>query len=86
MQQQLVAEQVKVQQVERAAQVELEATEISRKENELTAAYFTTAQVEEPSGCSELAQAEKARLSLEAEGRAEAIRQEGLGGSGGRFG
>ncbi len=77
MQQQLVAEQVKVQQVERAAQVELEATEISRKENELTAAYFTTAQVE-AKRVLELAQAEKARLSLEAEGRAEAIRQEGM--------
>src|SRR2546429_2734752 len=76
MQQQVVAEQVKVQQIEKEQQVKVQEAEINRREKELVATVLKQAQVErqriEP-----LAAAEKQRLVAEAEGHASAIRAQG---------
>jgi len=76
MQQQVVAEQVKVQQVEKEQQVKVQEAEIARRQNELIATVLKQAEVERQR-IETLAAAEKQRLMAEAEGRASAIRQQG---------
>jgi flotillin len=76
MQQQLVAEAVKVQQVEKLEQVKVQEAEIARREKELIATVLKQAEIEKQR-IETLAGAERQRLSLEAEGRASATRTQG---------
>jgi flotillin len=76
MQQQVVAEQVKVLQVEKEQQVKVQEAEIARREKELIASVLKQAEIERQR-IETLAQAEKQRLTAEAEGHAAAIRQQG---------
>jgi flotillin len=76
MQQQVVAEKGKVDQLDRAMQAKVQEAEITRSENELIATQLNAAQIE-AKRVRTLAEAEKDRLSLEAEGRAESIRRQG---------
>ncbi|HEY2459767.1 MAG TPA: SPFH domain-containing protein [Candidatus Acidoferrum sp.] len=76
MQQQVIAESVKVQQVEREAQVKVQDAEIARRERELIATVLKQAEVERKR-IETLANAERQRLMSEAEGRASAIRAQG---------
>src|SRR5438067_7788262 len=76
MQQQVVAEAVKVQQVEKEHQVKVQEAEIARREKELIATVLKQAEVERQK-IETLAAAEKQRLTAEAEGQAAAIRQQG---------
>jgi flotillin len=76
MQQQVVAESVKVQQVEREAQVKVQEAEIERRERELIATVLKQAEIERQR-IETLASAERQRLMTEAEGRASAIRAQG---------
>ena len=76
MQQKVVAEQVKVQQIEKEQQVKVQEAEILRHEKELIATVLKQAEIERQ--CVEnRAAAEKGRLTAEAEGRAAAIRAQG---------
>jgi flotillin len=75
-QQQVIAEAVKVQQVEREAQVKVQEAEIARRERELIATVLKQAEVERQR-IQTLAEAERQRLTMEAEGRASAIRAQG---------
>jgi len=75
-QQQVVAEQVKVQQVEKEQQIKVQEAEILRHEKELIASVLKEAEVNRQR-VEVLAAAEKARLTMEAEGRASAIRTQG---------
>src|SRR6202047_2173943 len=76
MQQQVITESVRVQQVEKEGQVKVQDAEISRREKELIATVLKGAEIErqriEP-----LPAAEKQRLIAEAEGHASAIRAQG---------
>ena len=76
MQQQVVAEQVKVQQVEKEQQVKVQEAEINRREKELIATVLKQAEIERQR-IETLAAAEKQRLMIEAEGNASSIRQQG---------
>src|SRR5437870_2712113 len=76
MQQQVVAEAVRVQQVEREQQIKVQEAEIMRREKELIATVLKQAEVERQR-ISVLAEAEKSRLSIEAEGAASAVRLRG---------
>jgi len=76
MQQQVVAEAVRVQQVERENQIKVQEAEISRREKELIATVLKQAEVERQR-IEALAAAEKQRLIAEAEGHAAAIRSQG---------
>ncbi len=76
MQQQVIAEQVKVQQVEKEQQVKVQEAEIARREKELIATVLKQAEIERQR-IETLAAAEKARLMVEAEGHASSIRQQG---------
>jgi flotillin len=76
MQQQVTAELVKVQQVEKEGQIKVQEAEISRHEKELIATVLKGAEIERQR-IENLAAAEKARLTTEAEGRAAAIRSQG---------
>jgi flotillin len=76
MQQQVVAEQVKVQQVEKEQQVKVQEAEINRREKELIATVLKQAEIERQR-IETLAAAEKQRLIAEAEGRASSIRAQG---------
>jgi len=76
MQQQLIAESVRVQQIEKLEQVKVQEAEIARREKELIATVLKGAEIERQR-IETLAGAEKLRLSLEAEGRAAAKRTEG---------
>jgi flotillin len=76
MQQQVVAEQVKVQQVEKEQQVKVQEAEINRREKELIATVLKQAEIERQR-IETLAAAEKQRLMVEAEGRASSIRAQG---------
>ena len=77
MQQQVIAEQVKVQQVEKTEQVKVQEAEIQRREKELIATVLKAAEIERRK-IEALAEAEKQKLATEAEGQAEAIRAQGL--------
>src|SRR6201986_70136 len=76
MQQQVTAEPVKVQQVEKEGQIKVQEAEILRHEKELIATVLKGAEIERQR-IENLASAEKARLTTEAEGRAAAIRSQG---------
>jgi flotillin len=76
MQQQVTAEQVKVQQVEKEGQIKVQEAEILRHEKELIATVLKEAEINRRR-IETLAEAEKARLTTEAEGRAVAIRAQG---------
>ena len=76
MQQQVVAEQVKVQQIEKEQQVKVQEAEINRREKELIATVLKQAEIERQR-IETLAEAEKQRLMAEAEGHASSIRQQG---------
>ncbi|MFT4113049.1 flotillin family protein [Silvibacterium sp.] len=76
MQQQVTAEQVKVQQVEKEQQIKVQEAEILRHEKELISTVLKQAEVERQR-IEALAAAEKTRLAMEAEGRASAIRMQG---------
>jgi len=76
MQQQVIAEQVKVEQTEKEAQIKVQEAEIARREKELIATVLKQAEIERQR-VETLAAAERAKLQLEAEGRAAAIRAQG---------
>ena len=76
MQQQVVAEQVKVQQIEKEAQVKVQEAEILRHEKELISTVLKGSEIEKMR-IENIAAAEKSRLTIEAEGRAAAARVEG---------
>src|ERR1700756_4520700 len=76
MQQQVTAELVKVQQIEKEQQIKVQEAEISRHEKELIATVLKGAEIERQR-IEALAAAEKMRLATEAEGRASAIRTQG---------
>jgi flotillin len=75
-QQAVVAEQVRVQQVEREAQVKVQEAEIARRERELIATVLKQAEIERQR-IETLANAERQRLMTEAEGKAASIRAQG---------
>ena len=74
--QQVTAEQVKVQQVEKEGQIKVQEAEILRHEKELIATVLKGAEIERQR-IENMAAAEKGRLTAEAEGRAAAIRTQG---------
>src|SRR4029453_11965311 len=76
MQQQVVAEAVRVQQVEREQQIKVQEAEILRREKELIATVLKQAEIERQR-IAVLAEAERSRLSTEAEGQAAATRMKG---------
>jgi flotillin len=76
MQQQVIAEQVKVQQIEKEQQIKVQEAEILRHEKELIATVLKGAEIDRQR-IETIAAAEKARLAMEAEGRATAIRAQG---------
>jgi flotillin len=76
MQQQVIAEQVKVMQVEKEQQVKVQEAEINRREKELIATVLKQAEIERQR-IETLAAAERQRLMSEAEGRASSIRAQG---------
>ena len=76
MQQQVIAEQVKVQQIEKEQQVKVQEAEINRREKELIATVLKRAEIERQR-IETLAAAEKQRLIAEAEGHASSIRAQG---------
>ncbi len=76
MQQQVITEAVKVQQVEKQQQVKVQEAEIQRRSNELIATVLKEAEVERQR-IETLANAERQRLMSEAEGRAASIRAQG---------
>jgi flotillin len=76
MQQQVVAESVKIQQVTKEHEVKVQEAEILRREKELIATVLKPAEVERQR-IATLADAERQRLIVEAEGRASATRAEG---------
>jgi len=75
-QQQVIAEQVKVQQIEKEQQIKVQEAEITRHEKELIATILKEAEVQKQKVLN-LAEAEKQRLTAEAEGKANAIRVQG---------
>jgi len=75
-QQQVITEAVRVQQVEREAQVKVQEAEIARRERELIATVLKGAEIERQR-IETLAEAERQRLIKEAEGRASATRAQG---------
>ena len=76
MQQQVIAESVRVQQIEREQQIKVQEAEIMRREKELIATVLKQAEIEKQR-ISVLADAERNRLSMEAEGAAAATRLKG---------
>ena len=76
MQQQVVAEAVKIRQVEREGEIRVQEAEIVRHEKELIATVFKNAEIERQR-IETLAEAEKRKATVEAEGRAASIRAQG---------
>src|SRR6202043_1910060 len=76
MQQQVVAEAVRIQQIEREQQIKVQDAEIQRREKELIATVLKPAEVDRQR-IAVLADAEKGRLTAEAEGHAAATRTQG---------
>jgi flotillin len=76
MQQQVVAEQVKVLQIEKEQQVKVQEAEILRHEKELISTVLKGSEIE-ARRIQNIATAEKARITIEAEGRAAAARAQG---------
>jgi flotillin len=71
-----VAEQVKVQLIEKEQQTKVQEAEIARHQNELIATILKQAEIEKQRVLN-IADAEKQRLIAEAEGRASATRMQG---------
>jgi flotillin len=78
MQQQVAAEQVRVERIQREEQIKVEDAEIQRRERELIATVLKPAEIERQR-IETLAEAEKQRRALEAQGAAEASRLQGAG-------
>src|SRR5438105_1885371 len=78
MQQQVAAEQVKIERVQREEQIKVQDAEIQRRERELIATVLKPAEVERKR-IETLAEAERQRRTLESMGTAEADRQQGSG-------
>jgi flotillin len=76
MQQQVIAEQVKIQRVERESQIGVQDAEIQRRERELIATVLKPAEIERKR-IETLAEAEKQKLIFEADGRAASTRATG---------
>src|ERR1700753_4466972 len=76
MQQKVIAEQVRVIQIEKEAQVKVQEAEIQRNERELIATVLKKSEIEKQR-IENMANAERARIVAEAEGRAQAIRAQG---------
>ncbi len=76
MQQQVVAEQVKVLQIEKEQQIKVQDAEILRHEKELISTVLKQSEIE-ARRIQNIAAAEKARITIEAEGRAAAARAQG---------
>src|SRR5438874_3472555 len=76
MQQQVVAEAVRIELAEREQQIKVQEAEIQRREKELVATVLKQAEIERQR-IAVLAEAERNRLSTEAEGRAAATRMKG---------
>jgi flotillin len=76
MQQQVVAESVRIQQIEKQEQIKVQEAEILRHEKELIATVLKGAEIER-ARIEMLASAESNRMMLEAEGRAASVRKEG---------
>src|SRR5437870_7132074 len=76
MQQQVVAEAVKVRQIEKEQEIKVQEAEILRHERELIAQVLKGAEIEQRRS-ETLAEAEKLRLTVEAEGHASATRAQG---------
>ena len=76
MQQRVIAEQVKIQQVEKEQQIKVQDAEILRHEKELISTVLKGAEIERQR-IENLASAEKSRLTAEAEGRSAAMRMQG---------
>src|SRR6059036_1888398 len=76
MQQQVVAEAVRVQQIEKQEQVKVQEAEIARREKELIATVLKQAEIDRQR-IETLANAERQRLIAEAEGHASATRAKG---------
>jgi flotillin len=76
MQQRVIAEQVKIQQVEKEQQIKVQDAEILRHEKELISTVLKGAEIERQR-IENLASAEKSRLTAEAEGHAAATRMQG---------
>ncbi|MGH9607259.1 MAG: flotillin family protein [Terracidiphilus sp.] len=74
--QQVTAEQVKVQQVEKEGQIKVQDAEIQRHEKELIATVLKAAEIERQR-IETLAGAQKTKLTTEADGQASAIRAQG---------
>ena len=72
----MVAEQVKVQLIEKEQQTKVQEAEIARHQNELIATVLKQAEIEKQRVLN-IADAEKQRLIAEAEGRASATRMQG---------
>jgi len=76
MQQQVVTESVRVQQLEKEAQIKVQEAEIRRRDLELQATVLKAAEAERKR-IEMIAEAERRRLALEAEGQAAAIKARG---------
>jgi flotillin len=76
MQQQVMSEQVKIQQVQKEAEIAVQDAEIRRRERELIATILRPAEIEKQR-IETLAGAEKQRLIFEAEGHASSTRATG---------
>src|SRR6201988_201064 len=76
MQQQVIAESVRVQQVEKEHEVKVQEAEIARRDRELTATVLKQAEIERQR-IETLAEAEKQRLMEEAEGTRSSIPHQG---------
>ena len=76
MQQQVMAEQVKVEQVQKTGQIAVQEAEIQRRERELIATVLKQAEIERKR-IEMLAEAQKQKLMIEAEGQAAATRATG---------
>ncbi|PKO19420.1 flotillin [candidate division BRC1 bacterium HGW-BRC1-1] len=76
--QQVMAEQIRIDRVQKEEQIQVQEAEILRREKELFATVLKPAEVERQK-IQQLAEAERQRLSIEATGRAEATRLEAQG-------
>jgi flotillin len=76
MQQKVIAEQVKIMQVQKEQEVKVQEAEILRREKELVANVLKAAEVEKLR-IEAIAMADKNRVILEAEGRAQTLRTQG---------
>src|SRR3984893_2606072 len=76
MQQQIMAESVKIRQIEKEQEIKVQEAEILRHERELIAQVLKGAEIEKRR-IETLAEAEKSRLMMEADGHASAIRAQG---------